>query len=96
MRIPRKHAGTVLKMAESCIAEPLPRFEDAEQLIADKYFNHASDSVHEDDNCGSGDEDSSGETSTTGAARKSFMDPREVDLEEMRALIESSLIGGCG
>jgi len=48
MRIPRKHAGTVLKMAESCVAEPLPCFEDAEQLIADEYFNHASDSMHED------------------------------------------------
>jgi len=70
---------SVLKMAERCVAEPLPCFEDAEQLIADDYFNHASDSVHEDDSCGSEDEDSSGETSHTGATRKSFMDPPEVD-----------------
>jgi len=36
---------SVLKMAEWYVAEPLPRFEDAEQLIADDYFNHTSDSV---------------------------------------------------
>ena len=71
---------SVLKMAERCVAEPLPCFEDAEQLIADDYFNHASYSVHEDDSCGSEDKhSSSGETSPTGATRKSFMDPREVD-----------------
>lgn len=77
-------------MAERCVAEPLPRFEDEEQLIALDCFNHASDSVHEDDSCGSEDEDSSGETSPTGAARKSFMDPCEVDLEEVRDVKEFS------
>ena len=81
---------SVLKLAERCVAEPLPHFEDAEQLIADDYCNHASDSVHEDDSCGNGDEDSIGETSPTGAARKSFMDPCEVDLEEVRDVKEFS------
>ena len=81
---------SALKLAERCVAEPLPHFEDAEQLIADDYCNHASDSVHEDDSCGNGDEDSIGETSPTGAARKSFMDPCEADLEEVRDVKEFS------
>ena len=49
-----------VRMAESCVAEPLPPLEDAEQLVADEYFNNrqASDSVHGDDSSSSGSEDS--------------------------------------
>ena len=78
-------------MAESCVAEPLPHFEDAEQLIADEYFKirQASDSAHEDDSTSSGSEDS-GDISLARPAKESFMDPRAVDLEEMRGVKEFS------
>ncbi len=79
-------------MAEYCAAEILPPLEDADvdMMIADEYFNNrqASDSEHEDDSCRSGDEDRSGDTSNI--RRKSFMDPREVDLVEIREVKEFS------
>ena len=68
-------------MAESLLvfaAEPMALFEDTDQLIADEYFNNRQ-TINIDSEHSSSDENEE-DISVTQAT---FMDPRELDLEEV-------------
>ena len=68
-------------MAESLqvfAAEPMALFEDADQLIADEYFNNRQ-TISTDSEHSSSDENEE----DISATQATFMDPRELDLEEV-------------
>ena len=68
-------------MAESLqvfAAEPMALFEDADQFIADEYFNNRQ-TISTDSEHSSSDENEE----DISATQATFMDPRELDLEEV-------------
>ena len=75
-------------MAESLqvfAAEPMALFEDADQFIADEYFNNRQ-TISTDSEHSSSDENEE----DISATQATFMDPYELDLEEMEIIKQFS------
>ena len=62
--------------------------EDVEELVLDEYYKNREDSSLEPENESS--ESGNEEDTTAQAARKSFLDPCDLDLEEVRAVEDFS------
>ena len=62
--------------------------EDAEELVLDEYYNNREDSSSEPENESS--ESGNEEDTSAQSAKKSFLDPCDLDLEEVRAVEDFS------
>ena len=69
---------------QECTADQMALFEDADQLIADEYFNNRQATSTDSEYSFSSDENEE----DFSASQAAFMDPRDLDVEEVKAVRE--------